>query len=182
MKKVKQFFLNIGKHIWVYILFCVGCSLLSVYVVDLVDKPRNEETISILVASYDSECQEFKEKVNARKPKYLREIQYNTYSVLDSNFERYYSSLAYGLCDIVILPESQINVSKALDYYAIFDDEIKNQYFPDKEFYSVEDNDYGVLIHKKGEENKLLTYYLSNEDDENYYLFFYYPSWFTNSF
>ena len=23
MKKVKRFFLNIGKHIWVYIIFCV---------------------------------------------------------------------------------------------------------------------------------------------------------------
>ena len=41
----------------------------------------------------------------------LREIQFNTFSLLDYNFERYYSSLAYGLCDIVILPESQINQS-----------------------------------------------------------------------
>ena len=59
MNRFKRFFLNIGKHIWAYALFCVIGSLLSIYVVDLINKPRNEVTISILVASYDDKCEEF---------------------------------------------------------------------------------------------------------------------------
>ena len=177
MQSVKRFFFNIGKHIWVYALFCAACSLLTIYVVNLINKPRNEETISILVASYDDKCEEFRKEVYSRKPDYLREIQFNTYSLLDSSFENYYSSLAYGLCDIVILPESRVNESKVQDYYAIFTDEIKTQYFNSKEFYTLDGKDYGVLIHKKGaEDNNLLTYSLNEQTDENYYLFFYWKS------
>ena len=177
MNKLKQFFLNIGKHIWVYVLFCLASVFLSIYVIDLINKPRNEETISILVASYDDKCETFKTEVDKRRPRYLREIQYNTYSLLDDSFENYYLNLAYGLSDIVILPESKVNDSKVLDYYAIFNDEIKTKYFNNKEFYTLDDKDYGVLIHKKGtEDNNLLKYYLDEKSDENYYLFFYWKS------
>ena len=177
MKTIKQFFLNIGKHIWAYALFCVACSLLSIYVIDLINKPRNEQTISILVASYDDKCEEFREEVDKRRPDYLREIQYNTYSLLDKNFESYYSNLAYGLCDIVILPESRVKDEKVQDYYAIFTDEVKTQYFPNKEFYTLENKEYGVLIHKKGlEDNNLIKYCLDENTDENYYMFFYWKS------
>lgn len=177
MRTIKQFFINIGKHIWAYVLLCVACSLLSVYVVNLINKPRNEETISILVASYDDKCEEFRNEVTSRKPDYLREIQFNTYSLLNNNFENYYINLAYGLCDVVILPESKVHDSKVQYYYAIFTDEIKTQYFSNKEFYSLDGKDYGVQIHKKGQEdNNLLKYYLDEQTDENYYLFFYWKS------
>ena len=177
MNKVKQFFLNVGKHLWVYVLFCLASTLLSIYVVNLINKPRNEETISILVASYDDKCEEFKKEVNKRRPDYLREIQFNTYSLLDDSFENYYLNLAYGLSDIVILPESKVNNSKVQDYYAILSDEIKTKYFVDKEFFSLEDKEYGVLIHKKGtEDNNLLKYKLDEQTDENYYLFFFWKS------
>lgn len=177
MSAIKRFFSNIGRHIWVYILFGVGCSLLSIYIIDLIDKPRNEETISILVASYDDKCQNFRDEVDKLRPDYLREIQYNTYSLLNENFDKYYSNLAYGLSDIVILPESQIVESKVKDYYAIFTDEIKTTYFNNKEYYSLDNNDYGILIHKKGEQgDNLITYSLTSETDENYYIFFYWKS------
>ena len=177
MNKTKQFFLNVGKHLWVYVLFCLASTLLSIYAVNLINKPRNEETISILVASYDDKCEEFKKEVNKRRPDYLREIQFNTYSLLDDSFENYYLNLAYGLSDIVILPESKVNNSKVQDYYAILNDEIKTKYFVDKEFFSLEDKEYGVLIHKKGtEDNNLLKYNLDEQTDENYYLFFFWKS------
>ena len=177
MSGAKQFFLKIGKHIWVYVLLCVACSLLSIYVIDLINKPRNEQTISILVASYDEKCEVFKEEVDKLRPKYLREIQYNTYSLLDHNYEQYYSNLAYGLCDIVILPESRVNESKVQDYYAILSEDIRTEYFNEKEFYSLNDTIYGVQIHKKGlEDNNLLKYSLGIDSDENYYLFFYWKS------
>lgn len=177
MNKFKQFFLNIGKHLWAYALFCLAGSLLSIYIVDLINKPRNEETISILVASYDDKCETFRNEVNQRRPKYLREIQFNTYSLLDERFEDYYLKLAYGLSDIVILPESKVNESKVQDYYAIFNDEIKTKYFPNKEWYTLDDKDYGILIHKKDtEDNHLLTYCLNEQTDEDYYLFFYWKS------
>ena len=34
--------------------------------------------------------EEFKKEVNKLRPDYLREIQFNTYSLLDRNFENYY--------------------------------------------------------------------------------------------
>lgn len=177
MNAFKQFLRNIGKHIWVYVLICAACTLSTIYIANLINKPRNEETISILVATYDEKCDEFKKEVNARKPDYLREIQFNTYSLLNRDFDNYYLNLAYGLCDIAILPESKINDEKVKDYYAIFSDEIKGQYFNNKEFYSLDNNDYGVLIHKKGTtDNNLLKYYLDEQTDENYFLFFFWKS------
>ena len=50
-------------------------------------------------------------------------------------------------------------------------------YFNNKEYYSLDNNDYGILIHKKGEQgDNLITYSLTSETDENYYIFFYWKS------
>ena len=177
MKSIKSILINIGKHIWVYAIFCLTFSLLSIYIVNLINKPRNQETISIFVASYDYKCEVFRKEVDKNRPDYLREIEFHTYSLLDNNFDDYYLSLAYGLCDIAIVPESKVNDSKVQDYYAILSDEIINKYYTDNEFYTLDEKDYGVLIHKKGlNDNNLLKYSLSEEMDENYYLFFFWKS------
>ena len=129
------------------------------------------------MASYDYKCEVFRKEVDKNRPDYLREIEFHTYSLLDNNFDDYYLNLAYGLCDIAILPESKVNDSKVQDYYAILSDEIINKYYTDNEFYTLDEKDYGVLIHKKGlNDNNLLKYSLSEEMDENYYLFFFWKS------
>ncbi|HAS56627.1 MAG TPA: hypothetical protein DD377_02755 [Firmicutes bacterium] len=167
MKKIKA---NVIKFWYLYLICLIIFPLLSSYVVELINKPRNEETISIFIGSCSSSSKELVDKLSQKKPSYLREINVRNYVYYGEDFSYFYSSFGKSEADLIILPESKINNETCAYYYAKLDPAL----FPNESFYFINENKecYGLLLHKKEEENSSLISYKDDTHDENYYAFF----------
>lgn len=142
--------------------------LFSYELVEQIQKPKNEETISIFIGSISSDASAAKKMLNENKPDYLLEINIYSYSYLESAFATYYSASGKEGADLIILPESKIVDVTVFSYYSPLDEAHSSS-----DDYVIEDNGkhYGKLLRKKGEDFSWLS--LSDEShDENFYAFF----------
>lgn len=167
MKKIKS---NISKFWYLYLVCLVVFPFISIYVVDVINKPRNEETISIFIGSCSSDSKELVNKLNENKPSYLREINVRNYVYYEDSFPSLYNSFGKNESDLIILPESKILDDTCMYYYAKLDESL----FPNESFYFAGEDKacYGLLLHKKETNNDDLITYKDDDHDENYYAFF----------
>ncbi len=152
----------------IYVLAAIAMPIISYAIVEQIQKPKNEETISIFVGSCSADARYLKEKLNNNKPPYLLEINLYSYSYVDSTFSTYYQANGKMEVDLVILPESKIDDSSLITYYSPLDE----SHFSSDDYLSKDSQThFGILIRTKGEMNSLLTF-ADDSHDENYYAFF----------
>ena len=171
---MKRFFALFIHHWFIYLAtLLIGVFAIN-YSLDLINKPRNEETITIFIASSENGSSTLlRKKLNNEKPDYLREINIFTIKQDSNDFHRFF--LIYGVdnSDIVILPKNKIEDEYVTSYYASFDTQYIEQYISVSEYYKsdVTNKTYGVKIHSIGEDNNLISY-RNNDFDDDYYAFF----------
>lgn len=100
----------------IYAVTLIATPILSYAIVEQIQKPKNEETISIFVGSCSADARYLKEKLNGNKPSYLLEINLYSYSYIDSTFNTYYQANGKMDVDLVILPESKIDDASLITY------------------------------------------------------------------
>ena len=171
--KIKKIFANLLKKLWIYILVILGATIISCYSIDLIVKPRNEQTISMFVVSDSYDISSFEQKIWEKAPDYLLEIIPYVYTRESENLMYLYSTFGYSLADIVILPNNMVDNNIVKQSYEIINDNIINIWFKTMDGYFVDNNRYGIKIHNAGtQDNNLLVYSNSVEKDEDYYAFF----------
>ena len=152
----------------VYVLAVIALPILSYAIVEQIQKPKNEETISIFVGSCNADARYLKERLSSNKPPYLLEINLYSYSYVDSTFSTYYQANGKMDVDLVILPESKIDDASLITYYSPLDE----SHLSSSDYLSKDSKThFGILIRSKGEANSLLTF-SDDSHDENYYAFF----------
>ena len=152
----------------IYVAAAIAMPVLSYVIVEQIQKPKNEETISIFVGSCNADARYLKEKLNSNKPSYLLEINLYSYSYVDSTFSTYYQANGKMDVDLVILPESKIDDASLITYYSPLDE----SHFSTNDYLSKDSKThFGILVREKGEANSLLTF-SDDSHDENYYAFF----------
>lgn len=152
----------------VYVLALIAMPLLSCFAIEQIHKPKNEETITVFVASCSADGRNLKQRLSSGKPSYLLEINLYSYSYLDSTFSAYYKASGKMGADLIILPESEIDDGSLISYYSPLDE---SHSASDDYRCKESQTHYGILVRKSGEENPLLAF--SDEThDENYYAFF----------
>ena len=152
----------------IYVAAAIAMPFLSYVVVEQIQKPKNEETISIFVASCSADARYLKEKLNDNKPSYLLEINLYSYSYTEATFNTYYQANGKMDVDLVILPESKIDDTSLITYYSPLDE----SHYSSSDYLSKDSQThFGILVREKGETNTLLTF-VDETNDENYYAFF----------
>ena len=170
MKKILYLIL---RQWYLYLASAVALFLVIDYALTLINKPINEETMTIFVASESYDLKHLKEALDKEKPSYLREINFIGVKSNTSTFDDRFKVYGTDNSDIIILPKSKIDDSTVMRYYASFSEEYISNFISEPSFYVVEEDqrNYGILVHQKGEENSLITY-KSEEFDDDYYAFF----------
>lgn len=170
MKKIFRLFF---KEWYLYLISGLALIFIIDYAYTLINRPINEETITLFVASDSNNSKKLREALEKEKPSYLRELNIISVKSQTTSYDDRFKVYGTDNSDIVILPKSKINDSTVMRYYASFSSEYISNHITNPSFYQVsEDNRlYGILVHQKGEENYLIDY-KSEEYDDDYYAFF----------
>ncbi len=171
---MNKFLKLISRQWYLYLIAPIFSVFVINYTLDLVNKPRNEETITIFIASSESgSSSSLRETLTNNKPDYLREINIFTVQQDGNDFNRMFSIYGRDNSDIVILPKNKIDDAYVTSYYAPFSDEFMQEVLPNSKYYTSEETgkNYGIKLHSVGEENTLIKY-KSETFDEDYYAFF----------
>jgi hypothetical protein len=165
---------SIFKYWYLYVVTAVMGSFVINYTTRLINMPRNEETITIFVASISDSAPNLKPALEKAKPDYLREINIVTVKYNGYNFDSKYTAYGKGDADIIILPKSKINDSTLLTYYQPFQENFIDDYIETSGYYNhpQSQKSYGICVHTKGQNNNDLITYSDNSFDDDYYAFF----------
>lgn len=141
----------------------------SIYYCDLINLPRNEETISLFVSTYGKNSSEIHSFLKAKSPQYLREINLFCIDPMSADFDYYMVNKGLNQADIFILREGYLFEKLINDQFAPLKSDIVNEYFS----YETDSSGKGILFHKKDEEDHpLISVKNEKYDDENYYIFY----------
>lgn len=162
IKKVLRFW-------YIYVLAIIASILGSVYYCHFINQPRNEETITLFIASYSSSADKLNNYLEDNSPSYLREINILMLNPKSSDFDYFMVNRGLNQADIFILPESYLFDSLIENQFASLSQDVLSNYFT----YTAEDHNKGILIHDIGQaDNDLMTFKSDKYEDEKYYLFF----------
>lgn len=161
-------------HTWyIYLLAIISVVAIVLISTNSINRPINEETMSIFVASCQSSNGKLYNKLLNEKPDYLRQIKINSAVYFGNDYDYLYSTFGKTECDLVIIPESKIADEAVKYYYTPLNEEYMNSKLGEVGYYTPKDMDkpFGVLIRSTGEEGNNLITYSTEGHDENYYAF-----------
>lgn len=172
---IKNVFHNVIKNWYLYLIAIIASTLCMVLLTNFINKPRNEETISLFVASTSLKSGTLNQELSKNKPSYLREIDTHMAVYYDSDFDYLYTSLGKEVCDLIILPESKLFDNVITYYYCELDTEYVSSYIDSPQYYisSEESKPYGIKIREKGDISNTIIDFSKETYDEDYYAFFY---------
>ena len=172
---MKRIIKNILHHWYLYVFASVSTTAVVVMTTNAINRPINEETISIFVGSCGSSNTKLYNKLLEDKPSYLRQIRINSAVYFNSDFGYLYTAFGKGESDLVIIPESVIVDDVVKYYYTPLNESYMNSKLGEVTYYTPSDMDtpYGVLIRTKGDTSSNLIAYSNETHDENYYAFLY---------
>lgn len=170
---MKNIVRNIFKKWYIYLAVILVSSFAMIYMVKLIDMPRNEETISLFVGACDFDSSKLYNKLDANKPNYLREIDIKEAIYYSNDFDYFYSAQGKENTDIIILPLSKCSEKIIKSYYTVLDTQYVEETLSSVTYYESSDNyKYGIKIRNKGDKNNNLIAYYDETHDEDYYMFF----------
>lgn len=169
---MKNILRKVGRDIIVYIACILVVVFVWVWVFNYLTTIKTEEKVCVFIGSY-SVSFEKAEELNEDRPKYLKTVDVNAYSINDNAFTSYLTIFGYEIGDILILPESYINEERCSDYFAEISEKYMAQ-FENLGFYSVSNKSYGIKVHDKDSHESVIDCinFGSDDNDENYYLCF----------
>lgn len=157
------------RYWYVYLLLIASSVIGTIYYCDFINKPRNEETINLFVASYTQKSEPLYEYLKEKSPKYLREINITMTNPKSADFGYFMVNKGLNKADIFILPESYLFDDLLNNQFATLNEEIINPYYT----YSSDSSNHGVLLHNIGDkDNNLLQFKTEQYDDEKFYIFY----------
>ena len=171
----------------IFLVYAVFFILISTWIIDLINKPRGKETISIFLTSYEADTNSLYNELKEVSPEYLREIDLKQYRLDDQYFNTFYQAIALGNSDIVIIPESYLNDSLGITFMAL-DMEYISEYtgltFDESDLFTSYDHTFAIKIYDKdeGKSNEFIKFFKEDfpetEDidesvNESYYIVFY---------
>ena len=114
---------------YIYLIALAVAITGSIYYCDLINKPRNEETITLFVSTYSSKSDKLQSFLDSNSPFYLREINIIAVSPKSSDFDFFMVNRGLGSADIFILPESYVFENLALSQFIDLKQDVLNDYF-----------------------------------------------------
>lgn len=170
---MNKFFSNLSLKWYKYLVAFIVSIILWVIVVDIVIAPKKNERIEIFIGSYgvSSEINEAVEK-----PSYIEELVFTDVMIGESYYFILFSSYASSEdVDLFIVKESQFRESD-IQYYQKLSSEDIEKNFGVFEYFTVNDDIYGIKIYDSKTKTGLLSDYIKyiedGEKEEDYYLFF----------
>lgn len=161
-------------HTWyIYAVAIVATTAVVLITTNAVNRPINEETISIFVGSCGTSNSKLYNKLLEEKPSYLRQIKINSAVYFNQDYDYLYTTFGKTESDLVIIPESKISDEVVKYYYTPLNEEYMNSKLGEVSYYTPKDMDkpYGVLIRTIGNKDNNLITYTYDKYDENYYAF-----------
>lgn len=154
---------------YIYLISIVVAVTGTVYWCNFINRPKNEATISLFVATFQNNSTKLDDFLKNKSPEYLREINITTVNPKTTDYDYFMVNKGLNVADIFILGESKIYKELAENQFAPLKKEYLNTYFN----YETEQYSRGILIHKAGEkDNDLFKFKDEKDEDENYYLFY----------
>lgn len=157
------------RYWYVYLLLIASSVIGTIYYCDFINKPRNEETINLFVASYTQKSEPLYEYLKEKSPKYLREINITMTNPKSADFGYFMVNKGLNKADIFILPESYLFDDLLNNQFATLNEEVINPYYT----YKPDSSNHGVLLHDIGNsDNNLLQFKSEKYEDEKFYIFY----------
>ena len=157
------------KYWYVYVLVTAASVVGTLYYCDLINRPKNEETINLFVASYTSKTEPLYNYLKDRKPDYLREINITMTNPKSADFGYFMVNKGLNRADIFILPESYLFDDLLNEQFALLKEDVVGPYFD----YTTDESNHGVLLHDVGDkDNDLIKFNDDRYEDERFYIFY----------
>ena len=154
---------------YIYLIVVVASVVGTFYYVDFINRPKNEETITLFVSSYSQNSDNLQKYLEEKAPSYIREINIIVANPKSTDLDYLMVNRGLNKADIFILPESYLFEDLINNQFVLLNEEILNSYFS----YQSDSYNKGILIHDIGEsDNSLMTFTNEKYDDERYYLFY----------
>lgn len=162
-----------NKHLWrywyVYLLLIVSSVIGTIYYCDFINRPKNEETINLFVASYTQKSEPIYDYLKEKAPDYLREINITLVNPKSADFGYFMVNKGLNKADMFILPESYLFDDLLNNQFVTLNEEVINPYFT----YTTDSSNHGVLLHDVGNnDNNLLQFKSEQYTDEKFYIFY----------
>ena len=161
------------KHLlrfWYVYLFIIASSVVAtIYYCNFINRPKNEETINLFIASYTSKSEPIYDFLKEKSPGFLREINITLTNPKSADFGYFIVNKGLNKADIFILPESYLFDDLLNNQFALLNEETTSSYFN----YTADSSNHGVLLHDVGgEDNNLLQFRSEQYEDEKFYIFY----------
>lgn len=162
-----------NKHLWrywyVYLLLIASSIIGTIYYCDFINRPKNEETINLFVASYTQKSEPLYDYLKEKAPDYLREINITLVNPKSADFGYFMVNKGLNKADIFILPESYLFDDLLNNQFVTLNEEVIDSYFT----YTTDSSNHGVLLHDVGNnDNNLLQFKSEQYTDEKFYIFY----------
>ena len=162
-----------NKHLWrywyVYLLLIASSVIGTIYYCDFINRPKNEETINLFVASYTQKSEPLYDYFKEKAPDYLREINITLVNPKSADFGYFMVNKGLNKADIFILPESYLFDDLLNNQFVTLNEEVIDSYFT----YTTDSSNHGVLLHDVGNnDNNLLQFKSEQYTDEKFYIFY----------
>ncbi len=169
--KKESFQTHLATHWYIYLFYALIAIFLWTYAVTLVTRDKPKEVVTIWIMTYDIELAEFTEALENNRPEYLKHIRVNFEDRTAPYVDIKYQGIGVDN-DIVILPESFVAKGSAAYGYQVLHKEYLESIMPGLEYYTIDDNAYGIKIFDKDDtDDGLIKYTNETDEKENYYLF-----------
>lgn len=163
---------NIGKNLWMYIVWIVTMCLLWTWIFGLVTQVLEQEKVSVFVGTYSDSFEKYDELDSAR-PEYVKKLELNVYRGDGPYFADFLSVFGWKEADILILAESKLADNTISALYAPISSEYCDT-LPNIGLLEKDGVVYGLKVHDKSSHESLITClnYGEDEKEEDYYLLF----------
>ena len=162
-----------NKHVlrywYVYLILIAGTVIGTIYYCNFINRPRNEETINLFVASYTQKSEPLYDYLKEKSPEYLREINITMVNPKSADLGYFMVNKGLNKADMFILPESYLFDDLLNNQFAFLNEEVVSSYFT----YTADSSNHGILLHDLNEkDNELLEFNNEKYEDEKFYIFY----------
>lgn len=157
------------RYWYIYLLLIVSSAIGTIYYCDFINRPKNEETINLFIASYTQKVEPIYDYLKEKSPSYLREINITLTNPKSADFGYFMVNKGLNKADIFVLPESYLFDDLLNNQFALLNEEVINTYIS----YIPDSSNHGVLLHNIGDnDNSLLQFKSEQYSDEKFYIFY----------
>lgn len=167
-----KFLGKLKKNAWAYFAWLFIVVVAWGWVFHLITMTKTNEKIVFFFGTYSTSYVN-KEKLEKKKPEYVKEIETYAYSIEQPNYASFLNTFGFQVSDILVLPGSKISLTDCQAAFSPISSEYQTQ-FSNYGFYEGDEKAWGIKVHEKGNPVSLISELDFGEGDkeEDFYLFF----------